>query len=168
MVILAIDVYYKNESAKAVGVLFSTWEDDKSLHEIIERLDNIEEYEPGKFYKRELPCVLKIIEKVDLKSIETIVIDGYVYVNDDRDYGLGGMLWDKLGGKVSVIGVAKTSFYANQGTIVQVKRGQSNSPLYVSAIGMDVKQAAELIQNMKGNYRVPDILKDLDHRTKHD
>ena len=165
--VIAVDVYYKDQIAKAVGVLFE-WEDFTVSEKITENLNNIEEYIPGEFYKRELPCILKVLEKVDLNKLEAIVIDGYVYVNNDLIHGLGGILWTQIGGKIPVIGVAKTSFYANQETVVKIKRGQSNNPLYISSIGTEVEQAAQLIQQMKGNYRLPDILKALDHMTKHD
>jgi deoxyribonuclease V len=48
----------------------------------------------------------------------------------------------------------------------EVFRGQSINPLYVSSIGIDIDQAAQNIQNMFGNYRIPTLLKHLDTLTK--
>lgn len=70
--------------------------------------------------------------------------------------------------KIPVIGVAKTPFLSNKETVQQVLRGQSNNPLYVSAIGMDLNEAALLVKNMKGDFRMPDILKAVDKLTKED
>jgi deoxyribonuclease V len=151
--ILAIDVFYKENSAKTVGVLFE-WGDEYPAEIIIEHLANIEEYIPGEFYKRELPCILKVLEKVNLNQIDAIIIDGYVYVNNEMDHGLGGKLWEALNGTLPIIGVAKTSFYSNQDTVIKVKRGQSNNPLYVSSIGIELEQAALFVQNMKGGSQI--------------
>lgn len=56
--ILAIDVHYRDTFAKAVGVLFN-WDDEHPQKIITTIVDNVDEYIPGEFYKRELPSVLK-------------------------------------------------------------------------------------------------------------
>ena len=163
--VLAFDVYYKDNGIKAVGVVFE-WRGEYPLEIIVERLNNVEEYISGEFYKRELPCILKVLKNVNLNEIDTIIIDGYVYVNNNKDYGLGGKLSDELNNSVPIIGVAKTSFYDNQDTVVKIKRGKSNNPLYISSIGIDLEQAALLVQNMNGDHRLPGILKILDRISK--
>lgn len=65
-----------------------------------------------------------------------------------------------------VIGVAKTGYFNYQQTVVNVNRGESQKPLYVSAVGYDVNKAATNIKHMQGKYRMPDILKTLDQLTK--
>ncbi|HTK18975.1 MAG TPA: endonuclease V [Mucilaginibacter sp.] len=163
--ILAIDVYYKENSAKAVGVLFDR--KDEVIKDLkVAHVYDIEDYIPGEFYKRELPCVLKVIEQTNLKDIELIIIDGYVYVDNNKQFGLGGWLWKTLETKVPVIGVAKTSFLKNKEVVNELYRGESKNPLYISSIGCDINKATELIKEMKGNYRIPDILKLLDKKTK--
>ncbi len=82
--ILALDVYYNDKGAKSVGVLFEKWEDTKPKETIIENIEKVEEYESGQFYKRELPCLIKIIDNLDLNTIEFIVIDGYVYLDNEN------------------------------------------------------------------------------------
>lgn len=164
--ILIIDLYYKeNGFAKAVGVLCE-WKDQEAREIIIEQIENVEPYVPGKFYKRELPGALKIIEKVALESIESIIIDGHVYIDNDKNYGLGGYLWEELKQKIPVIGVAKRGFFSNKETVVEVTRGKSKNPLYVSSIGIDKNVAAKKIQNMKGDYRIPTLLKLVDTLTR--
>ncbi|GAB2816043.1 endonuclease V [Ferruginibacter profundus] len=163
--LLAIDVYYKEQTAKAVGVLFN-WESDVPGQIIIENINGIEEYIPGEFYKRELPCILKILEQIRLDNIEAIIIDGYIYVDNNGTMGLGGILYNTINQSVPVIGVAKTSFFKNKETVAELLRGESKNPLYISSIGYPIKDAVERIKNMKGEFRIPAILKELDRITK--
>lgn len=163
--LLALDVHYREQIAKSVGVLFE-WEDMSPKEVIVDYVDDIAEYIPGAFYKRELPCLLKVIKQVDLKNIEAIIIDGYVYIDNDYKYGLGGFLWESLGKQIPVIGLAKTSFFSNKDTVKKIFRGDSKKPLFVSGIGCNVDDMVERTKNMKGNYRVPNVLKELDIITK--
>lgn len=165
--ILAIDVHYRQDFAKAVGVLFN-WDDEQPQEIINTIIENAEEYIPGQFYKRELPSILKIIEKVNSSTLDVIIIDGHVYIDDQENYGLGAHLYYNLNEKIPVIGVAKTSFHTNHKTIGIIYRGESRKPLYVSTIGIDKSFAIEQIRNMKGKYRIPSILKQLDTITKID
>lgn len=165
--ILALDVHYKADYAKNVGVLFN-WADDHPQKLIITHLDEVQAYVPGEFYKRELPCLLAVISQVDLSQIEAIIVDGHVYINNDFGYGLGGHLWEALNKKVPIIGVAKRAFHANEQTNALVLRGESKNPLYVSAIGLDLNEAVQKIKAMHGNYRIPTLLQVLDSETKAD
>jgi len=56
---LAIDVDYKNDFAHIAGVAFAAWEDAEPSAIYSSELSDIEAYEPGYFFKRELPCILK-------------------------------------------------------------------------------------------------------------
>jgi len=163
--LLALDVHYKNNIAKAVGILFD-WSDSEVQKIIIDYVNEIEDYVSGEFYKRELPCLLKIIEKFDLTKIEAIVIDGYVFVDNEMKFGLGGMLWEKLDKRVPIIGVAKTSFFSNKETVKELLRGNSKKPLYVSSIDYPIDKAIYNLQKMSGAHRLPTILKQLDTITK--
>lgn len=163
--ILAVDVHYRTGKAHAVGVLFN-WNNVNPIRIVNSTIKEVEEYIPGEFYKRELPCLMEIINKIDLSSLETIIVDGYVYVDNELNLGLGGKLWEALNKKVPVIGVAKTSFYSNKNTIKEIFRGESKKPLYVSAVGMDINEATKKIQEMEGDFRIPTILKYLDTATK--
>jgi len=163
--ILAIDVYYKENEAKVVAALFN-WKDETPQNTIIDQITDIKDYIPGEFYKRELPCIESILQKINLNDIEAVIIDGHVYVDDDGTFGLGGYTWESLDKKMPVIGVAKTSFFRNKNTVKEVFRGESKKPLYISSIGIDLDIASNLIKNMQGNYRIPTILKELDRITK--
>ena len=164
--ILAVDVYYKENVAKAASVLFD-W-DSKTPHEIASvYIDNVEEYTSGEFYKRELPCILSILQQADLNKIDAVLIDGYVYLDNEGLPGLGARLWEELGKKTPVIGVAKAPFAKNSETVVRVGRPGSSKPLYISAAGFDLATAADHVKNMTGKYRIPEILQALDQETKY-
>jgi len=163
--ILAIDVHYKDQTAKAVGLLFD-WCDSEPKEVITDYLLNPDEYLPGAFYKRELPCILKIIEKVNIEHLEAIIIDGYVYVDNDKKNGLGGHVWQTLKSGVPVIGVAKNYYHGNTETVISIMRGDSVKPLYISSIGISNEEAVIKIESLHGTFRIPTILKLLDRLTK--
>jgi deoxyribonuclease V len=163
---LAVDVYYPGTKAKAVGIEIINWTDAQPLQTYIAMIDGVEDYIPGEFYKRELPCIMKLLEKVSLQNKEVIVIDGYVVLDDEGTYGLGGYLYESLNKRVPVIGVAKRSFKGASKYVREVYRGKSARPLYVTAIGMNVEEAANSIKAMHGQSRIPDLLKYLDGKTR--
>lgn len=163
--LLAIDVHYKETYAKAVGVLFN-WNNEQPISIITTIINEVEEYQSGQFYKRELPCILEIIKQVDLATLEAIIVDGHIYVDNNKKYGLGAHLWSTLNEKIPIIGVAKKSFINTNEVSVPVFRGTSKQALFISAIGMDLYEAISKVQNMKGEFRIPTILKTLDQITK--
>ena len=163
---LALDVHYKLNYAKSVGILFETVNDANAHDVIIEQIYSVKPYQSGAFYKRELPCLLKVISKVNLNVLDAILVDGHVYIDNHHNYGLGAYLFEALEEKVPIIGVAKRAFHSNEITVKEVLRGSSENPLYVSAIGMDLKPAAEFIAHMHGDFRHPTLLKILDSHTK--
>ena len=71
--ILVVDVAYKDNSAQVAGVLLESWESCISTNQYIIHIQNIAEYESGQFYKRELPCILALLDVVKEK-IEFIVV----------------------------------------------------------------------------------------------
>jgi len=103
---------------------------------------------------------------METDRVELIIVDGFVYLDDRGQLGLGGHLYHKLEGKIPVIEVAKSNFATIETCKRTVLRGQSRNPLYVTAIGMDVEEAAEKVKNMSGDYRLPTLLKKLDCLTK--
>lgn len=164
--ILAIDVHYRNNTAKVVCAVLQHWKDDAAIDYRVKYVDAVAEYIPGEFYKRELPCILEILQDIDLATISCIVIDGFVVLDDAGKHGLGGYLYEHLDRKVPVIGVAKSNFHQNTRHVIPVCRGESANPLYITAIGTNLQQAADNIQGMHGEYRIPTVLKELDRKTK--
>ncbi|MFF2885945.1 endonuclease V [Paenibacillus sp. NPDC057967] len=164
--IIAVDVYYEENKAKSVGVIFQHWDDAKPLEVIVSYTDNPLDYEPGAFYKRELPCIQELLKLADLNQLQAIVVDGYVYLNDEKKPGLGHHVYTNLSGEIPVIGVAKTAFHNNEAYVQKIYRGNSSKPLYITAVGMELEAAAGHIQSMYGAFRFPYLLKLLDKHTK--
>jgi deoxyribonuclease V len=140
--------------------VFPAWESDAVERIIVKELDNVAPYEAGLFYKRELPCILSLLEDID-QALEAIVIDGYVTLGESKQPGLGRYLYESIGKSVPVIGVAKTEFVGTPGEC-RVFRGKSRSPLYVTTIGMPLAEARAHIEEMHGKHRIPTLLKRVD------
>jgi len=165
-VLLALDVAYTEAQGYAVAVAFDDWTSE-GVHAVhTATLEQVPAYEPGAFYKRELPCLLAVLAAVDLATIRCVVVDGYVSLGTEGRPGLGQHLYTALGGRVPVVGVAKTRFAGVAPQVVPVRRGQSQNPLYITSVGMPVAEAAHRVATMHGSYRFPTLLKQLDDLTK--
>jgi deoxyribonuclease V len=106
-----------------------------------------------------LPCLLAVLGKVGV-LVETVVVDGYVWLSRDAKPGLGAHLYESLGRTIPVIGVAKTQFLSAPAACV--KRGHSDKPLFVTAAGIDLEMAARYIEGMHGEHRLPTLLRRVD------
>ena len=162
--ILAVDVAYQKEAAIVGGVLFRNWKDEKPLKKLVISYSIPDNYMPGQFYRRELPCIAALLEQVP-EVLECIVIDGFVYLGRAKEPGLGKHLRDMLEQKVVVIGVAKTPF-KDTPKACEVLRGKSQNPLYVTADGIKEDRAKFLIKSMHGLDRIPTLLKYVDRLCK--
>jgi deoxyribonuclease V len=111
--IAAFDVYYYADKAKAVGIVFDHWTAQTPTDILVEYLTPIADYEPGAFYKRELPCLLALTNQLELNNINAIIVDGYVLLDDTGKFGLGAYLYETLQQKIPIIGVAKTKYLQN-------------------------------------------------------
>ena len=86
-----IDVYYytdkdtDKEYARTVAGIFETYDDITFKDIVITRTDNIALYEPGNFYKRELPCIVDVLKECWKRGyiLDTIIIDGYCHMCED-------------------------------------------------------------------------------------
>ena len=158
---ICIDVDYRDDHAIAAGILFREWTDETPVREIVERIDGIELYIPGQFFRRELPCLLAVLARAG-EPIDLVVVDGYVWLGDESHPGLGGHLYEALGRSTAVVGVAKTCFRSAT-LAVAIRRGEdAKRPLFVTAAGIDVQEAARHVETMHGIYRVPTLLKRVD------
>lgn len=172
---LAVDSYYYSESdCYTVGVVFDNWKSDtpkmtKSVH--TRHFDN---YIPGNFYKRELPGILDILKEFNINDIDTIIIDGYCWLNDREKglvKGLGMYLNDALSvdyPDIDIIGVGKT-LYGKRSTSIynEIIRGKAKKPLFITDCRLTNNETAGMkIKSMTGKFRIPYMLKYLDDRTK--
>lgn len=161
---MAVDVQYENDGAFAAGVVFNEWSADSPERTCVCKIPAVEEYVPGQFYKRELPCILQLLNDHQLTPTY-ILIDGYVYLDGHSTPGLGKHLSDALHGNVKIIGVAKTPF-SKIGPEFEILRGGSKKPLYVTSIGEELSAAKAKIVSMHGQYRIPTLLKKVDQASR--
>jgi len=153
-----VDVDYRPDHAIAACLTFADWLDSSPASTVVSRIDDVEPYTPGQFYKRELPCLLEVLRPFR-EQLDVVIVDGYVWLGEARP-GLGAHLYEALGRKVAVIGVAKTHF--NGALAEEVVRGTASRPLYVTAAGIDAVDAAANVRSMHGAYRLPTLLKLVD------
>jgi deoxyribonuclease V len=114
-------------------------------------------YSPGHFFLRELPPLRAVL--ADAGLLRLVVVDGYVDLDPTGRPGLGAQVHREFG--VPVIGVAKTSFRTATHAI-PVTRARSAQPLFVTSAGLPRTEAAALVRNMAGRYRLPDALRRAD------
>src|SRR5262245_105097 len=156
--IACVDVAYQGTRARAAGIAFRDWLEDSVVEERVLSLCDIEPYKSGQFFIRELPCLLAVLRV--LPPMQVVLIDGYVWLEENRP-GLGAHLYQALEGRVAVIGVAKSRYLVAENVQVIV-RGKSKQPLYISAVGLSIAEAAEHVRSMHGPYRMPTLLKKVD------
>lgn len=118
------------------------------------------DYAPGEFYKRELPALLAALDRLDTPP-DLIIIDGYVWLSADGRPGLGARLHDHLGGRIPVIGIAKTPFRGDDWS-ARVLRGMASRPLYVTSAGIEQAAAGDLVRAMHGPFRLPTLCQKAD------
>ncbi|MEZ4985964.1 MAG: endonuclease V [Saprospiraceae bacterium] len=164
--IYAFDSYYTDRAAFTACIGFPHWESDQPTFSLLQQHPITADYESGAFYKRELPGLLEVLEKVSLTSGDTLVIDGYVHLDDDKSPGLGGYLYQHLLGQYPVIGVAKSKYRHINEAARAIYRGHSAKPLFITSEGIALDVAASYIKGMKGEYRIPDLLKLVDQLSK--
>ncbi len=158
MRIAAFDVHYLEDGrASAAAVVFAAYGDDTAIAAYHRMLARPAAYVPGAFYRRELPGILALMDLIH-RPLATLIVDGYVSLGPRP--GLGRYLFEALDTQVPVIGVAKSRFQAVPAH--EVYRGTSRRPLYVTAAGMAVEEAAAKIQAMHGTHRIPTLLQRVD------
>lgn len=155
-----MDVCYGDDTASVAALTFENWQDAREQDIYLSEVQGIQEYVSGQFYRRELPCILHLLEEYELNP-ELIVIDGFVYLDGVAKPGLGKYLYDALHGRTAVIGVAKNPL-KGLAYGCEVYRGSSQKPLYVTSAGIEPQLARQNISAMHGSHRVPSLLKKVD------
>jgi deoxyribonuclease V len=159
-----LDVYYHDDTATVVCVQFANWTDSLPSAVSLTHTEVGAVYVPGKFYLRELPCLLRALEQVAVR-FEVIVIDGYVHLKPPLRKGLGAHLAESLAYPAAVVGVAKSPLRVAD-KFLPVLRGSSRRPLYVSAMNLPTDRAAAFVKNMSGPFRMPTLIKIADQRCR--
>ena len=154
----AVDVHYlRTGGARAAAVLAADAAFAHVLAEHTAVVPQVAPYRPGEFYLRELPPLRAVLEK--LSGLGLLVVDGYADLDPAGRPGLGAHAHAEFG--IPVIGVAKSRFRTATHA-VPVVRGSSERPLFVTAAGMPAADAADLVRQMAGRYRLPDALRRAD------
>ena len=103
----AADVHYPPcGGARAALVLASDATFSTIVAEKTAFIEHVAPYQPGEFYRRELPPLRALLTAVD--ALDLLIIDGYATLDPDGRPGLGAYAHDEFA--VPVIGVAKTRF----------------------------------------------------------
>ncbi len=157
---LALDVHYRNDTAHAAGVAFARIDATQPQHIFTADLPGIADYQPGAFWRRELPPILHLLRSRQLQP-DSLIIDGHVYLDGHTRPGLGARLYQALDARIPVIGVAKQAFHGMDPACA-LYRGQSRRPLYVTAAGLPGSEAQALIASMAGEGRIPTLLRLVD------
>lgn len=152
----ALDVAYAEDLAYAAAVVFQDWSDAEVTAEEMVLVSRVQKYQPGRFFQRELPCLLALLRR--LPPMEIVLIDGYVWLDSLGTPGLGARLFQALEGEVAVIGIAETKFRRAEHAR-QITRGQSSRSLYITAAGIEIEAAAERVKAMHGSHRIPTIVR---------
>ncbi len=153
----ALDVHYGRQRAVVSCVVFETWLDSEPSEIIRVVVPPASQYRAGRFYERELPCLFSLLSRTQ-PQFRPLVIDGFVHLKAGVGKGLGTHLFESLPYTAEVIGVAKNPLKVADRFVI-INRGRSKKPLYISAVGCPVEQAAESIMSMHGPYRIPTLLK---------
>jgi len=165
MTIACLDAAYSDTSASGACALCLTWDAAKPVRILTHREGAAAAYQPGSFYKRELPILLAVLKLLE-RPPATIIIDGYVWLDGNHRPGLGAFLYEALAQRSRVVGVAKTSFGELLPWCIPVVRGNSQRPLFVSAVGMNVEEAARGVKTMHGRHRIPTLLRLVDREAR--
>ncbi|MCJ7935883.1 MAG: endonuclease V [Chryseobacterium sp.] len=164
--IYAFDTYYYEDYANTVCIAFEEWTSEKEVEIFTEQTAISSGYESGAFYKRELPCILSLLKKITVRKGDIIIVDGYVTLNNEGENGLGGYLYDALDQQYPVVGIAKNEFTAPDSQRRNVYRGESKTPLFLTAKGIEVDKIKPEIERMYGAFRIPALLKKLDQMSR--
>lgn len=158
----AVDVHYpaaggaRSALVVAADPTYATIVDERTA-----TLKEVAAYEPGSFFRRELPAIRAVLATGGV--LDLIIVDGYVDLDPDGRPGVGAWLHKEIG--IPVVGVAKTSFQSATHA-AHVYRGIATRPLYVTAAGLTVDEAAALVAGMAGPHRLPTALRRVDHLSR--
>ena len=81
--IACFDVHYHAKTATAAAIVIPNWMATEAESEYTIEIDEVGEYQPGEFYKRELGPLLELIKQIKI-PIQYYVIDAYCHLQQTR------------------------------------------------------------------------------------
>lgn len=75
-----LDVDYRADMAVAAGIWFRGWAVAQHEAQAVAGFSGVAGYEPGEFYRRELPCLLGVLREGPPADI--VIVDGYVSLGE--------------------------------------------------------------------------------------
>lgn len=154
----AVDACYPHAGgARAALVVFGDRAFSQIEGERVAGLPRVAPYRPGHFFLRELPAIRAVL--AGISGIGLLLVDGYVDLDPRGRPGLGAYVHREFA--VPVVGVAKSPFRGATHAAA-VLRGRSLRPLLVTAVGLPLTDAADLVRGMAGRFRIPDALRRAD------
>jgi deoxyribonuclease V len=190
-VIGCVDVDYRDTGVTAACVGAEGWSSELARIEVVVRAPGRPAaYQPGAFYERELPYLLEVLER--MPPLELVIVDAYVWLGPARpglgkrlhdvrggivvgvaktrfagaEASGGGAEASAGGFEVSAGGaeVSAGGFDVSAGGFeaIEVRRGDSDRPLYVTAVGLEPAAAAAHVAAMHGEFRIPTLLRRAD------
>lgn len=154
------DTLTQFEKAKVSGIRFQNTQTNEILGEHTTTVNEVAPYQSGQFYKREMACLLALINQIN-EPYSVIIIDGYIFLDGAQQAGLGKYLYDNLTIKKPIIGIAKNQF-KDVSEDYAVWRGTSKHPLYITSINFPIADAKNIVQDLEGQHRLPNIVKKVD------
>jgi deoxyribonuclease V len=162
--VAVVDVHYEERGAVAACAVAPSWRSADPCEERVAYVAGVLPYRPGAFFERELPCLVSVLALVR-SPLGAVVVDGYVDLDERGTPGLGAQLHAHFARAIAVVGVAKTA-YRGSTFATPVLRGSSRRPLFVTARGIPVADAARLVRGMHGAHRIPTLLARVDALTR--
>ena len=157
----ALDCHYERDRVRTACMLVTDLQAQRTGRPLVRETQKSADYLSGQFYRRELGPLLDCLQALGEPSRypEVIFIDAHVDLGA-KGPGLGRHLFEALKERSAVIGVAKNPYNVDGRPVnVPVLRGQSSRPLFVSAAGITIERAVEIVSKLPGPHRIPTLLK---------
>lgn len=173
--IVAFDTYYYEGYSYTVAGVFHDFTAKEVDYFVTSRRECIDsEYIPGELYKRELPSIMQCLNQINIDDVTLIIVDGFVWLSDEAGNkipGLGKRLHDAIANKyqqsITIVGIAKNAYKYPVKPCTEVRRGGSQRPLYITCTEDSLLDKYSIqIRMMHGEYRMPDVIKSVDTKTK--
>src|SRR5687767_10436029 len=114
--IACLDVHYTSGAANAAAVVYTDWSSIAPVARYRTTVDGPADYEPRRFYLRELPPLLAVVARI-AEPVDVFVIDGYCHLSTDLSPGLGAHFHVSIKCATPVIGIAKRRFHGTDHAI---------------------------------------------------